>query len=126
MGLVSVGEFGEEFGTAGLVVGGGVIALAEQNGLEGWVGGEVGAGLTDRLEAAVQLGGSLTPAVAEEPVVDFVLDSFHCRADGVRSDGLVGVVERFDFGCDCCVFVRDDLVGDLGVAHRHVQGSVAE
>jgi len=29
VGLVSVGEFGEEFGPAGLAVGGGVIALAE-------------------------------------------------------------------------------------------------
>ena len=51
---------------------GGVVALAEEHGLEGVVGGEVGAGLADRLEAAVELGGSLTPAVAEEAVVDFV------------------------------------------------------
>jgi hypothetical protein len=45
-----IGEFGEELGSAGLFVGCGVIALAEQHGLEGRVGGEVGAGLADRLD----------------------------------------------------------------------------
>ncbi len=50
MGSDLVEEFGEEFGSCGLVVGGCVVALVEQDGLEGRVGGEVGAGLTDRLE----------------------------------------------------------------------------
>ena len=108
-----VEEFGEEFGPAGLVVGGGVVALAEDHGLEGRVGGEVGAGLTDRLEAAVELGGPLTPAVAEEAVVDFVLQSAHRGSGGVSVERLVLVVERFDFVGDGCVFVGDDLVRDL-------------
>lgn len=80
LGSGLVEEFGEEFGPAGLVVGGCVIALAQDDGLERGVGAEVGAGLTDRLEAAVELGWSLAPSVAEKPVVDFVLEAFHhCR-----------------------------------------------
>jgi len=121
-----VEEVGEEFDPAGLVVGDGVVALAEHDGLERGVGGEVDAGLADRLEAAVELGGSLAPSVAEQSVVDLVAHALHVGSDGVGGDGSVGGVERFDLGGDGGVFVGDNPVGDLGVAAGHVQGAVPE
>ncbi len=51
-------EVVEEFGSSGLAVFGGVVSLSEEDGLEGFVGGEVGAFLADGLEAAVELDGS--------------------------------------------------------------------
>jgi hypothetical protein len=46
-GSALVEEFGEEFGSLGLVVGSGVVALAEHDWLKCLVGGEVDAGLAD-------------------------------------------------------------------------------
>ena len=98
---VDVGEqVGEEVGPLGLVVGGGVVALPQDDGLERVVGGEVDAGLADRLEGAVELGGSLTPAVAEESVMDLVANATHVWADGVAVELVAAVVEGFDFGGD--------------------------
>lgn len=83
-------------GPAGLVVFGGVIALAKEHGLEGLVCGEVGAGLANRFVAAVDLGRSLAPAVAEKTVVNFALQSAHSGPDGGGFGGLVFAVEGFD------------------------------
>lgn len=68
--LDRVDQSGEQRGASGLAVAGGVVALAEEHGLEGLVGGEVGAVLADRFEAAIELGGPSAPTVAEEPEAD--------------------------------------------------------
>ncbi len=57
----------EEVNSVVLVTVGGVITLGSQHGIEGVVGGVVGAGLADGFELAVELGGPVAVAVAEHP-----------------------------------------------------------
>jgi len=53
----SAEELAEQLLAAGLLLGGGVVVLGGQDGPELDAGLEVGAGLADRLEGAVQLRG---------------------------------------------------------------------
>ena len=75
-------EPGEQVGAVGLVVVGGVVALALQDGPELDAGLEEGAGFADGFEGAVEFGWAGAVAVAEEAVV-FAAQSGHPRADGV-------------------------------------------
>ena len=107
--MESLEESAEEGGTLGLVVSGGVVSLALQGGGELDGDGEVDAGFADRFEGAVQLGGPVAPAVGPF---------------GVGGEP-VGV-EVFDLVGDGEVFVGDGAVGDPGVGHGHLEGSVAQ
>ena len=64
-----VDELVVELGAGGVVVGGGVVALAAQDGDELGTGLEEAAAFADGVEAAVELEGSGAVAVAEEPSV---------------------------------------------------------
>lgn len=72
-------EVVEELGSSGLAVFGGMVSLSEEDGLEGFVGGEVGAFFADGFEAAVELDGSGAESVAEEAMVDFIAEASHVR-----------------------------------------------
>ncbi len=99
-----------EEGDAGvLVVLGGVVSLAEEDGLEGGVGGEVGAGLADRLEVAVEHRRPLAPAVAEQAVVDLLAEAAHVGALGVGRESRVAV-EGLHLRRHGVVFVGHDPV----------------
>ncbi len=75
--------------SAGLVVLLGVVSLPDQHRDMVGVGGEVGAGFADGFVAAVHLGWSLAPAVAEHPLV-LLTEPLHVRAFGVGGeDGAV-------------------------------------
>ncbi len=72
----------EQVGAVGLVVLGGVVALALQGGPELDAGLEEGAGFADGFEGAVEFGWAGAVAVAEEAVV-FAAEPGHAGADGV-------------------------------------------
>jgi hypothetical protein len=71
LGLLSVAveEHLEEVDAVVLVSFGSVVSLGLQDWCEGVVGGEVGAGLTDRFELAVELRGPFAVPVAEHALV---------------------------------------------------------
>jgi hypothetical protein len=105
-----VGEALVEGGLVRPVATGGMVGL----GLETWPdldgGSEEGAAFADGLEAAVELGWSGAPAVAEHAVV-LGSHASHGRPFGIAAEADGGlVVEGFDFGGDGVVFV-----GDVGV-----------
>jgi hypothetical protein len=108
----------------GLGFGVGVVVL----GLQGWpeldAGLEERAGLTDRLERAVQLGWSGAVAVAEQAVV-LTAQPGHLGSDRIGGQRRGLAVEGFDLVGDGQVFVGDGAVGDLGVAQRHVDPTLS-
>jgi hypothetical protein len=76
--LVDAGEEPvEQVGAVGLVMFGGVVALAEQGGPELDAGLEERAGFADGFEGAVEFGWAGAAAVAEQAVV---LAAYVCRA----------------------------------------------
>jgi hypothetical protein len=112
-----------EVGAAGLVVVGGMVALALQGGPELDGGGEESAAFADRFEGAVEGGGPGAPAVAEHPAV-LLTEPSH---GGGFPAGEVGVVvEGVDGLADGVGLVGDGAVGDAGVDERHAQGAVPE
>ena len=96
----------------------GVVALADEHRDVARVGGEVGAGLTDRFVVTVHLGWSLAPAVAEHALV-LLAEPPHVGAFGVG--GELGVVEVIDFRRDRVVFVGDGVVSDAGIDQGHLE-----
>lgn len=69
--MVAVDEHLEQVDPVLLVSLGGVVSLGDEDGVEGGVGRVVGAGLADRFELAVELGGAVAVAVAEHALVVF-------------------------------------------------------
>src|SRR4249920_1607076 len=92
----AVEELVEQLGSLGLVVFDGVVALAEQHGLELEAGLVVGAGLADRLEDAVEFGGSGAVAVAEQPLVGLDAELAHLASLGAGRQDRRRVVERLN------------------------------
>jgi hypothetical protein len=87
----------EQVGAVGLVVVGGVVALALQGGSELDAGLEEGAGFADGFEGAVQFGWSGAVAVAEEAVV-FSAESVHPRPGEVGGKDATDVKNRPETG----------------------------
>lgn len=94
------------------VLGHGVVMLGLQDGAELDAGLEERAGLADRLERAVQLGGPGAPAVAQEPVV-LAAQPGHFRADRIGGQHGVLAVKGLDFAGDGEVLIGDGAAGDL-------------
>ena len=105
----------EQFGAVGLVVVGGVLALAKQGWPEFDAGLEEGAGFADGFEGAVEFGWSGAVAVAEEAVV-LAAEPGHARADRVGWDRISLLVKGFDLLGDGEVLVGNRAIGDLGIA----------
>jgi hypothetical protein len=77
-GLLGSGdEVVVELGPVRLVVGAGVVSLAEEDGDELGSGVEVGAGFADGFHAAVEFDGSGAEAVAEHASVGFLAEAGH-------------------------------------------------
>ncbi len=116
VGGVAVEEHLEQVDAVVLVLFGGVIALGGEHVVEAGVGGEVGAGLADRFELAVELGGSFAVAVAEHPLIGVGAKLAHRR--GARAvcskPGRLGV-EGVDLVGDAVVGVGDGLISDTCV-----------
>ncbi|MFT6289507.1 MAG: hypothetical protein ACJAR2_000092 [Ilumatobacter sp.] len=70
LGSDAFDEHVEEVDAVVLVAAGGLVALGFEDWDERGVGREVGAGFADRFELAVELGGSVAVAVAEEFLVE--------------------------------------------------------
>ena len=118
-----------EAGAVGLVVGVGVVSLAEEDGHELGSGVEVGAGLADGFHAAVEFDGAGAHAVAEHAGVALLAEPGHgggLDLGGQRAGRGGGVVEGVDLFAHRRVFVGDDPVGDLGVDEGHLEGAVTE
>ena len=103
-----------EAGAGGVGVGGGVVALAAQDGDELGAGLVEAAAFADGLEAAVELEWSGAVAVAEQPPVELSgvvgsSSSADACGDGVGFDGLGGGE----------VLLGDGGVGDAGVDEGH-------
>ena len=117
----------EEVDTVVLISLGGVISLGLKHRVEGLVGGEVGAGLADRFELAIELRRPFAVTVSEHALVVIGVDGSHgCRAGSVGSEaGGIGV-EGIDLVGDAVVRVGDGLVCDAGVDESHAQRFVAQ
>ena len=87
---------------------------------------EVDAGLADGLEAAVEFDGPSAVAVGEEAALLFLADAALGGVLLVAGQGPGSAVEGVDLVGDGLIFLGDGPVGDLGVAHRHAEGAVAE
>ncbi len=115
----------EEVGAVGLVVVGGVAALALQGGSELYAGLEEGAGFADGFEGAVEFGWSGAVAVAEQAEM-LSAQPAHPRSRHVGGEGFALSVKGFDLLGDGEVLVGDGPVGDLGIPQGHVEAAVAE
>src|SRR5207302_2534946 len=93
--LGAVDEVVEESGTFGLTMSAGVVSLADEHGDELGGGGEVAAGLADRLERAAELDGARAEPVAEHAGV-LAAQTSHRRALGGKM--MRAVIEGLDFG----------------------------
>ena len=108
-------EFVVEVGADGVGVGGGVVALAAQDGDELGAGLVEAAAFADGLEAAVELERSGAVAVAEQPTMEpggvsgVMLSVVVPCGDGVGFDGAGGGE----------VLLGDGGVGDAGVDEGH-------
>ena len=89
-----------------------------------WSGFEEAASFADRFVDAVEGGGAVAVAVAEEALV-VGGDSGHDLAGGAGGE-LVGVVVGFDCGGDAEVLVGDGAVGDARVGEGHLHRAVSE
>ena len=69
----------------------GVVSLTEEDGDELGAGSEVGAGLADRLHAAVEFSGAGAQPVAEHAGVGFVAQPCHGGGLDVGGEGAGGM-----------------------------------
>jgi hypothetical protein len=110
-----------------LVMGCGVVVLCLEDGVEGVVGGVVGAGFTDRFELAVELGRSVAPSVSQHALVVFGGETGHADGSGsVGSQACRFVVEGIDLVGDFVVGLGNGPVSDPGVDQCHAQGLVTQ
>ena len=116
----------EDLLPADLALGGGVVALSFQGGTELDGGLEEGAGLTDRLEVAVQTDWSGAVAVTEHARCISRRSLVISVPSALAGRDLWGVVEGLDLLGDGEVLVGDGAVGDAGVHESHPHRSMSE
>jgi len=104
-----------------------MIALCNEDGVEGLVGGVVGTGFADRFVLAVEEGGPVAPSVAQHTLVVFGGEASHANGSGsVGSQSCGPVVEGVDLVGDFVVGVSNGPVGNPGVDQGHAQCLVAQ
>ena len=125
--LVAVDEHLEEVDAVMLIAVGSMIELGLEHGVEGFVGGVVGTGFTDRLELAVELWRPLAPSVAQHALVVFVGEARHANGSGsVGSQSCGFVVEGINLIGDFVVGLGNASVSNPGVDKCHAQRLVAQ